>query len=367
MAKPDPQPPLVGRIISALVTACFVWLLITAGLTLLPNVESFFLKQQTAPYTAALANGDPKAARALFDRDIRNKPTDPGTYAFIARVCLASNKADLAREYLERGLLPCKDAPRPERAQLYSLLSLAYTKLETTKPQQQAILAAQRAMELDPSSVDNLNTYGYLLADNNVQLDEALLRTSQALQLLKKQPDGPETSAMVAEVEDSYGWALYKMGYYDRAVNALGQAVADIPREMAADPKTNGEALGVLYYHLGAAYRRGKNPVAARQALQMALVYAPNQKEAREELDGLKEDPPVSTEGAAEKPARALDGAPPPRTPRTTVGSAPGAGSAPSLPSVPNPKAPPNGAPGKTDAAVPATTKPGATGSERRP
>src|SRR5205823_1624906 len=137
--------------------------------------------------------------------------------------------------------------------------------------QERAISAARNALDLSPEDPMVLNNYGYILADNGEQLDEAVQKIVQALELLKKLPDTPETRLNSATVEDSYGWALYKQHKYDAAVSALNQAITDIPLEVVSNPAKSGELLGELYYHLGAAYRGQKDPERARAALQTAV------------------------------------------------------------------------------------------------
>ena len=302
MAKPSPAQTLSARLMSALVVSGIIWLLLLACMPLIPKVLEFLEKKHLEPYNAAFASGDPKRVRALFDRDLKGRTEDPAAYLAIADICLKTHHPDVAIEYLNRSLLPCKDAPRPTRADLYGMLAECYARVEP-KPQQQAILAAQRAAELDPSSPRWLNAYGYVLADNDIQLDEAVQRTSLALQLLKKTPSDDPT--MDCKVEDSYGWALYKKGNYDAAVAALNQAIADVPREIMDSP-LKGELLAPLYYHLGAASRRQGKIDIARQALQTALTYAPGNKDAKAELDDLNSHTPAhpTDKGAPQQPTK---------------------------------------------------------------
>lgn len=325
MAKPKPPPLLLLRLLSAAMVLGMVLLLLTMGESVQHKLEQFIAEWQMSPYTAALSSGDVKHARAVFDREIRANPTEPAVYALIAEACMQANHNDLASEYLERGVTACKDASRPQRAQLYMLLATAYSDLEKTKPQQRAILAAQRAAELDPDSPQILNEYGYLLADNDQLLNEAVAATSKALQLLKKEPNDPQTQLLTSMVEDSYGWALYKQGRYDAAVSALQQAIADVPPEIAADTKANGGMLSELYFHLGAASRRQKRPEIAKQALETAISLSPNNKNIKDELDGLNGDAPGSESNTAKPPVSSRPAGKP--GPPATIGSAATSGS----------------------------------------
>ncbi len=291
MAKPDASRLLAARLLSVAMLSGFVFLALYCIQRVAPDVLRAIAEQRTAPYVSALTAGDGNA-RSVFDRDIRKNPADPSTYLSIYQACASAGRYDLAAEYLDRGLLPCKDAPRPERALLYSLLSDCYMHLEKQKPQQQAILAAQRAQDLDPEAPEYLNGYGYILADNGIQLDEAVAKISDALKRIKALPDAPETQVLASITEDSYGWALYKQGHYEAALSALSQALADLPQEAPGGPRARSEALGEMYCHLGAAYHKLQRIEPARRALQTAISNAPNSREAKEELAALDSAPP---------------------------------------------------------------------------
>jgi Tfp pilus assembly protein PilF len=292
-----------------MVIAGFVWMLLSQSVAMMPAVAQFMLDRRIAPFAGPLSAGDTNKAKALFDKEILANPADPDVYVLIYDACRKFNRYDLAREYLERSLIQFKDAPRTERAALYSMLSECYAQTDKAKPQLRAIFAAQRATELDPDSIPKsiiyLNQSGYLEAQNDWQLEDAVLRTKHALELLKKHPDAEEMPTLTAAVEDSYGWALYKQARYVEAVSALNQAIADVPSEEPGTSKDTNETLGTLYYHLGVAYRRQHSRDAARQALQTALAYAPNNKEAKDELDGLKSDSPVPAPAAGARPGAA--------------------------------------------------------------
>ena len=100
----------------------------------------------------------------------------------------------------------------------------------------------------------------------------------------------PRRSLALAQVEDSYGWALYKRGQYKpedyaHAADALYQAIDDVPA------KTPGDMQKMLYYHLGAACRAAGRMEEARHALQVALFYDPKFAEALREFSALPPAP----------------------------------------------------------------------------
>jgi tetratricopeptide (TPR) repeat protein len=302
MTKPDPPRFLLGRLFSSMLIAVVLWTLLSQSGAIMPGIAQFMFDRRIAPFAVPLSTGDTNRARALFEKEIQSNPADPSVYQFIYAACGKFNHYDLAREYLERSLIQFKDAPRSQRAALYGILADCYTHTDKAKPQLKAILAAQRAAELDPESVEYLNESGYLQADNDWQLDDAVFRTKHALELLKKAPKSVNTPRLAAVVEDSYGWALYKQGRYDEAASALSQAISDFPSEESGAARDTNESLGTLYYHLGAANRRLQRRDAARQALQTALAYMPNNGDAKEELEGLKSAPPAPKPAAGTHP-----------------------------------------------------------------
>lgn len=347
MARPEPSKLLLARLMSALIVAGLAWFALSILLMVVPEVQRRLFERQIAPYLTVLSQGDPTNARARFDRDVAAHPADPAVYEVIATACARANRYDLAVEYLNKGLLPCKDAPRATRSGMYLQLSQCYAEIEKTRPQTQAVLAAQRAVELDPDSPNCLNAYGYLLADNDLQLEEAQRTIVRALQLLKNEPDDPDTQREIAGVEDSYGWVLFKLRRYDKAVSALNEAIADLPPASEfphdLDPKAYRTEIGEIYYHLGAAFSRENNAAAARQALQTALSYAPDNRLAKTAMDALDREtaatdslpksPPAGrtdhdgaeTSPVGPPPPPAGKGAPKPETPVKT-GREPGSG-----------------------------------------
>ncbi|HUS18885.1 MAG TPA: tetratricopeptide repeat protein [Terriglobales bacterium] len=94
----------------------------------------------------------------------------------------------------------------------------------------------------DPNNAMALNYLGYMLADRNVRLDEALGMIKKAVEI------EPQNGAYL----DSLGWAYYRLGKYDLAEESLRKAVA----------KSNNDA--TVHDHLGDVYfKTGKLKLAA--------------------------------------------------------------------------------------------------------
>jgi tetratricopeptide (TPR) repeat protein len=125
--------------------------------------------------------------------------------------------------------------------------ALIYFLRGALQERQKHIDAAERqfrqALTLDPNNALALNYLGYMLADHDVKLNEALQLVQRAVQL------DPENGAYL----DSLGWVHYKLGQYGMAEQMLEKAITLIP----TDP--------TVHDHLGEVY-------ASRGQLQQAVA-----------------------------------------------------------------------------------------------
>lgn len=113
--------------------------------------------------------------------------------------------------------------------QLFFGRSNAFTGL---KNPQAAIKDLRAANDLEPDNPLLLNSLGYILADNNVNLDEARKLLEKAVQL---RPQSGETI-------DSLGWLMFRQGEYEEAIDRLEFAMMLAPN------------IGEIAEHLGDAY-----------------------------------------------------------------------------------------------------------------
>jgi tetratricopeptide (TPR) repeat protein len=112
----------------------------------------------------------------------------------------------------------------------------------------------QRALELQPDNATILNYLGYSWIDRGLKLEEGLGLIRRAVAL---EPNS-------GQIVDSLGWAHYRLGQYDEAVQYLERAVELEP----ADP--------VLNDHLGDAYRQTGRKKEAGFQWRRALTLDPD-------------------------------------------------------------------------------------------
>jgi len=167
-------------------------------------------------------------------------------------------------------------AGMPERWSMFYDRGVA---LERSGQWQRAEQDLQHALELKPEQPLVLNYLGYSWIDRGEHLDDGLKMIEKAVELR------PEDGYIV----DSLGWAHYRMGDYDGAIEQLEKAIELVPQ----DPTIND--------HLGDAYWQSGRLSEARYQWQRALHFGPQESEIKpieEKLEsGLKAPAPSSPHG----------------------------------------------------------------------
>jgi tetratricopeptide (TPR) repeat protein len=108
--------------------------------------------------------------------------------------------------------------------------------LEKMKDYDGAEREFKRVIEWNPKNASALNYLGYMLADRNVRLPEAL-------QLIKKAVEiEPNNGAYL----DSLGWIYFRMGDLDKAEQNLRRAI----ERFSKDPTVH-DHMGDVYYKQG--------------------------------------------------------------------------------------------------------------------
>jgi tetratricopeptide (TPR) repeat protein len=171
-------------------------------------------------------------------------------------VLMMGHKYDKAESECLELLKEIKTAEEVRRVRY--VLSNVYT---STKAYEKSEEQLRAILESDPSDATANNDLGYILADQNKQLDEAerLIRRALELDALER-PAGESESAPNAAYIDSLGWVQYRKGQFAEARRALEQA-SSLP-EGAADP--------VVWDHLGDVYLALGLPEQARGAWEKA-------------------------------------------------------------------------------------------------
>jgi tetratricopeptide (TPR) repeat protein len=264
---------------------------------------------------ALLAIGDlhdsmqkPELAIAAYARVPEDSPLKPDTEIRRALSLNALERADEAREILERIL-----EKRPDHtdsivalgnvlrvAKRYEEAAAVYSKsievvqepvqrhwtlfyyraicYERAKQWPLAEQDFQKALELQPDQPDVLNYLGYSWIDMGINLDKGV-------DLVKRAVEQRPNSGYIV---DSLGWAYYRLGRYEEAVKELERAVELRPQD------------SVINDHLGDAYWRVGRELEARFQWRHALDLDPEEEEIPKIDAKLKDGMPV-----AEPPPRA--------------------------------------------------------------
>ncbi len=196
------------------------------------------LRESSETGVAALLDGDQllrsgKAARAELRFQEAIDLLGPLTRIQIAEVYLEVERPEEGEAFL-RGWVDNESENPNAHYTLGSYLFRAYG-LERAEP------ALRRVLELDENHAPALNFLGYSLADEGIQLEEALRMIQHALTI------DPWNGAYL----DSLGWVYFRMGRFDEAREPLEAAARELPSD------------AVILEHLGDLYeRRGETELA---------------------------------------------------------------------------------------------------------
>ncbi len=130
----------------------------------------------------------------------------------------------------------------------------------------QAVEKFKKAIEINPDHPDACNYLGFMLADRNTRLDEAVNLIEKALSY------EPENAAFL----DSMGWAYFRKGNFEKALFYLLHSSQIIQDD------------SLIFDHIGDVYRQmGKHADALRN-YQRAMELDPKNKEVNEKLENIK-------------------------------------------------------------------------------
>jgi tetratricopeptide (TPR) repeat protein len=177
---------------------------------------------------------------ALLEKTLQTRDA-PSVYVSLSELYAGASRTGEAVDLLTRAR-----ARFPDNEDVLFQLG---TVLEQAHRDAEAEQAFRDLLERDPLNAQALNYLGYMLADRGRSLDEAVALITRAL---ARDPGN-------ASYRDSLGWAYYKLGRLDLAVENLRQAASELT--------TNS----VVQDHLGDVLFRLKRVDEAIAAWQRAL------------------------------------------------------------------------------------------------
>jgi tetratricopeptide (TPR) repeat protein len=162
---------------------------------------------------------------------LKGGPEDRDTYIGLSQVYSRLKRWKEAEDALAQAE---KLSAKPEEKE--PVLFLEGSIYEHQKKYDQAEQMFRQVLQQDPNNTLTLNYLGYMLADRNVRLEEALTLIKKALTL------DPQNGAYL----DSLGWAYFRLGNYDLAEENLRKAADKTPNDA-----TIQDHLGELYSKTG--------------------------------------------------------------------------------------------------------------------
>lgn len=208
--------------------------------------------------TEAIKTADGQSILSVASEIGQTGANDANSRMAVAAVLLAYGRADLAVTYLDNEAETIRFKSQEEEGFYWRFVGDAA--LTDSGLTVSALAAYERALQAMPNDHLVLNNYGYILADTDGDAELAFQLTNKACEL---RPG-------LATYLDSRGWALYKLGLYDRAIEDLQAAVHGDP--------TSWE----IRYHLASAYSKIQYQTEARIELEKAARLAPRSVDSKD-------------------------------------------------------------------------------------
>lgn len=192
-----------------------------------PNDKSLKL----ALATQLADDGKADAAIQIEKSLLKNGPEDRDTYIGLSQIYTRLKRWKEAEDALAQAE---KLSIKPEEKEpIFFLEGSVY---ERQKKYDQAEQMFRQVLQQDPNNTMTLNYLGYMLADRNVRLEEALTLIKKAITF------DPQNGAYL----DSLGWAYFRLGNFDLAEENLRKAADKTPNDA-----TIQDHLGELYAKTG--------------------------------------------------------------------------------------------------------------------
>ncbi|HEY7401957.1 MAG TPA: tetratricopeptide repeat protein [Candidatus Angelobacter sp.] len=158
---------------------------------------------------------------------LKGGPDDRDSYIMLSQIYMRLKKWKDAEDAIAQAE---KLAIRPEEKEYIRFLQGSI--YERQKKFDLAEQAFRQVLQQDPNNSMTLNYLGYMLADRNIHLEEALTLIKKAIDL------DPQNYNYI----DSLGWVYFKLGNYDQAEENLRRAADKSPNDA-----TIQDHLGELY------------------------------------------------------------------------------------------------------------------------
>jgi len=175
--------------------------------------------------------GKLEPAVTLVNAELEEAPEDRSLFLVLAQIYERNKRYPMAEESLDKAEQLSRN-PR-ELEDIHFLRGAVFERQKKYGPAEEQF---RRALELNPKSALTLNYLGYMLADQNMKLQESVELLKQAVEL------DPHNGAYL----DSLGWAYYRLEKYELAEDYLLRATNRLSR----DP-TIHDHLGDLYFKTG--------------------------------------------------------------------------------------------------------------------
>jgi Tfp pilus assembly protein PilF len=225
-----------------------------------------------APNSAALymllgqvevRNQDSAKAEDAYQKAFDIDPKNTNAALLLAALQSARGSDDQAIATYQKAI-----AANPGDARIYVGLGVS---LEKKGDWQQAEEQYKKALGIQPDYGLAANNLSYLLLEHGGDLSVA---SSLAQTARKGMPDSPNSA-------DTLGWAYYKQGVYNGAIDMFQQAIAE--------SKSSGGDNPTYHYHLGLAYEKTNKRDLAKKELEYALKLNPSSTEADQVKQALSE------------------------------------------------------------------------------
>lgn len=223
-----------------------------ARLAEIPRASPYYETAQAQIAASLRQDGQTDAALGVLTATVAD------THGRLARRALADTYRALGRYAEAEGIYGQLISELPELSRRdWRLLFAQGATLHRLGRWPEAEAALKKALEVSPDQPEVLNYLGYQWVDGGVKVQDGLALVQRAVE--QRPQDG--------YIIDSLGWAYFRLGQYDKAIEILERAIELSP----GDAELNG--------HLGDAYWRAGRRIEARYQWRRVLTLSPTEEE----------------------------------------------------------------------------------------